>query len=367
MTEWYVNGPLGIEQGFTVQERPCAARAGAAEAAGGEAGEGLVIEVGIEGDLSAGVSSAGGAGDALSLRDASGHEVLRYTDLHVVDAAGKVLPARLALVEGTVAIHVDDAGATYPVVVDPLVWVEQQKLLEPDGSSQVGFGRGLVLQGDTAVATRFTDQNGALEGAAYVFARAGGFWAPQQELIPSDAASGAKIGLTVALSGDTLAVTGRLPGSGLSRAVYVFVRSGDTWVEQQKVLRPSTAVYSFGDALALDGDTRLVGDYSQSTPQNGAWVETQKLIPPTPRSCPGSGPASRSMATPSSSGRRARTARTRTRARPTCSSAPAAPGSRHRSWSRTTARPTLTSGPRSRSMARPRSSGTGTPCTCSTR
>ncbi|EYF02825.1 FG-GAP repeat protein [Chondromyces apiculatus] len=282
LTEWYVNGPLGLEQGFTLPERPCAV-------AGSAGGAGLAIEVEIGGDLAATLTSAG---DALSLRDGSGEEVLRYSDLHVVDAAGKVLPARLALDEGTLTIHVDDAGATYPVVVDPLVWTEQQKLLPVNAPQTAEVGQHVAVAGNTAVMTWYRTNFGVpWGGSAYVFVRSGEVWSLQQQLVPSDASSGSKLGSFVSLSGDTLAVGGGRAIGGLSHFVYVFVRSGGVWTEQQKFQAPSQRAFRSG---AISGDTLILGAPEENAPlfqagaayvftrAGGVWTEQQRLVPSTP-------------------------------------------------------------------------------------
>ena len=120
--EWYVVGPLGVEHGFTVPASPtCRARGG----------DGVVIELAKRGGLEA---KALPDGKTASLLDRSGAEVLRYSDLYVVDAAGKGLPAELRAREGALAIWFDDRDATYPVTVDPLIAV-QPALAAEDGCS----------------------------------------------------------------------------------------------------------------------------------------------------------------------------------------------------------------------------------------
>ena len=66
-------------------------------------------------------------------------------------------------------------------------------------------------------------------------------------------------GTSVALSGDTLAV-GAFGEGGSSGAVYVYVRDGASWT-QQAWLKASNAnaMDTFGHAVAIDGDTLVVG------------------------------------------------------------------------------------------------------------
>ncbi len=104
LTEWYVNRKEGLEQGFTVHGRP--------------RGAGPVrIEGVVAGDLRPELCAEG----AIDLVDSHGEPVLRYGELHVWDARDEELPARLALEDDRLAILIDDAGAEYPLTVDPLL------------------------------------------------------------------------------------------------------------------------------------------------------------------------------------------------------------------------------------------------------
>ncbi len=104
LREWYVESP----------RRP-RARLHARGTRRGAARRGVVIA--IDGGLSALVSADG---RAARLHDASGRRVLRYTDLHVLDAAGRELAARLEAQGEGLSIRFDDDGARYPVTVDPI-------------------------------------------------------------------------------------------------------------------------------------------------------------------------------------------------------------------------------------------------------
>jgi hypothetical protein len=80
--EWFVNGPLGVEQGFDVSRRP--------------AGRGAMrIAVALRGVTRLRLEGRGGA----LLRLAGGGE-LRYTGVSAVDALGRALPAWLGVRSG---------------------------------------------------------------------------------------------------------------------------------------------------------------------------------------------------------------------------------------------------------------------------
>jgi hypothetical protein len=174
--------------------------------------------------------------------------------------------------------------------------VEQEaKLLASDGEAEDSFGRDLELDGDTAfIGAPHKDDNGEDSGAAYMFTRTGSMWTEEFTLLPSDGTSGDQFGLSVALDGDT-AVAGApydADNGDASGAVYVFTRSGGGWIEQAKLLASDgDAEDYFGGAVALDGDTVLIGARGDST--NGynsgaayvftrvgsAWTGPAKLLP----------------------------------------------------------------------------------------
>ena len=75
------------------------------------------------------------------------------------------------------------------------------------------------------------------QGAAYVFVRSGSTWTQQQKLTASDGLTSDQLGGAVALVGNTAVVGARENNFGASRngKVYVFLRSGTTWSQQQKL------------------------------------------------------------------------------------------------------------------------------------
>jgi hypothetical protein len=106
--EWYRNTASGIEQGFLVPTQPK-----------GVGARGIVLL----GEVTTTLSLKGSDSEQVSFTD-GGTEVFRYAGLKVFDATGRQLPSRLSFVRGRVTshlnIHVDDSGAQYPLLVDPL-------------------------------------------------------------------------------------------------------------------------------------------------------------------------------------------------------------------------------------------------------
>jgi hypothetical protein len=76
----------------------------------------------------------------LTLRDRHGLVVVRYTGLTAHDASGRELVAWLELSRHQLRLRVEDAGAHYPVVVDPFIQVA--RLHASDAAENDGLVRG---------------------------------------------------------------------------------------------------------------------------------------------------------------------------------------------------------------------------------
>lgn len=249
LTEWYVNGPAGIQQGFTLAAPP-------------EAGTGnapLTVTLNIAGSGQANVDADG---RGLTLTRPDGRDGLRYAGLYVYDADQRELPASFEIDGTTLSVRVEERAAKYPITIDP--WVQQRRLFPNDPYSSMRFGQSVAISGDTAViGAPMARIDGQYRGAAYVFVRNGSTWVQQQKLIANDGATGNEFGAQVALSGDTAVI-----GTSVE-AVYVFVRSGTTWTQQQKLTASDSAANDyFGSGLSIDGDTIVIGapgvDYTWS-------------------------------------------------------------------------------------------------------
>jgi hypothetical protein len=107
LTEWYANGPAGLEQGLILNARPAPARSGP-----------LTFAYRLSGIGEATVQQ-----DQLLVRSAAGQPLIRYSGLSATDALGRSLPVRLILAGPRLAIEVHDARARYPIRVDPVFQV----------------------------------------------------------------------------------------------------------------------------------------------------------------------------------------------------------------------------------------------------
>ena len=158
VSEWFVNGPAGLEHGFTLAGRPGGARRGA-----------LTLSLALTG-----VSGARVDRDrrGVTLRGARGEGSLRYAGLWASDARGRMLPARLRVAGARLLVSVDDRRARYPLTIDPF-FEEAAKLTAGDGAVGDDLGCSVAVSGDTIVAGASGDDAGAgsAQGSAYVFVR----------------------------------------------------------------------------------------------------------------------------------------------------------------------------------------------------
>jgi hypothetical protein len=292
ISEWYLNGPLGIEQGFTLARAPRAPSRGARGP--------LTLSLALSGDMQASLA-ADGHGASFTH---PGARSLSYGALVASDARGRVLPSSLALRRGRLLLQVQAAGASYPLRIDPLV----QEGLKLTGAGELGpgllgFSVALSANGGTAVVGAPSD-NG-YTGAVWVFTRVGGAWSQSAKLSGgemggSEEECGQKVGSeteecgfgrSVALSGDgDTALVGGPRERGachVSRgegecahqgAARVFTRSGDgtSWSLQSTLTGgpEEGAEGRFGRSVALssDGGTALVGAPSNGGGPGAAWV-----------------------------------------------------------------------------------------------
>jgi hypothetical protein len=273
VSEWYANGPLGLEQGFTVASAPTTGR--------------LSIAMELSGNTTPRL--ARDAQGVAFLRN--GKSALRYTGLSVSDATGRRLPSSLALSGRELSIEVRSAGARFPLTIDP--FVQDGAKLSPTGTSgsEGRWSVALSSDGDTALVGAPSDNN--LKGAVWAFARSGSTWTQQGAKLtplPGDREEGQGIfgetrfgefGSSVALSANgNTAVIGASGDQEEEGAAWFFVRSGSTWSQQGGPVFPElgtggtegepfeSAESHFGSAVAVsaDGNVALVG-------APGAWED----------------------------------------------------------------------------------------------
>src|SRR5262245_8555410 len=174
----------------------------------------------------------------------------------------------------------NDQGAAYAFALRDSRSVERQKLTAADGVAGAQFGYAVALDGDTLAVGALYDASGAngSQGSVYVFARSGATWTLQQKLTANDGADGDQFGHAVALSGDTLVVGANgddVGGNGNQGSAYVFTRNGVVWTQRQKLTAvgiDGLAGDNFGASVSLSGQTVVVGAPGVNNSQGSAYV-----------------------------------------------------------------------------------------------
>ena len=212
---------------------------------------------------------------------------------------GKAGVERLKTVGGHASLAqaplVDDAQASYPQTIDPLL-TQRQKLTAVDGAENDHFGRAVAFSGNTLIiGAPLKDVIGEDQGSVYVFTRSGAAWTLQQKLTAQDGAAKSEFGFSVAISGDTVVIGAPLDdtgGNGDQGSAYVFTRSGAVWTQQQKLTAQDGAANDFfGFSVAISGETVAVSAFGDDiganenqgsayvfTRSDTTWTQQQKLI-----------------------------------------------------------------------------------------
>jgi hypothetical protein len=153
-------------------------------------------------------------------------------------------------------------------------WSFQQTLTASDGASLDNFGWSVSLSGDTVAVGVPNDSVGtnSIQGSVRMYTRSFSSWFAQGTVTASDGASADSFGLSVSLSGDTLAVgvPGDDVGSNNSQgSVRVFTRSGLSWVAQATLTAADGAAGDeLGSSVSLSGDSLAAGAQSDDVGLN---------------------------------------------------------------------------------------------------
>ena len=172
-----------------------------------------------------------------------------------------------------------NAGSAYIYTGSAASWTEQAIIRSPAATASDDFGTSVHINSDGTYAIIGAKGAGAgtNRGAAYIYTRSGSTWSLQATLTASDGADHDNFGSYVKISGDGLyaVCNARYDDDNYdsSGSVYVFVRSGSSWSQQQKInLGAGGAIYNyFGSTLDMNeaGDLIVVGSGGLDTNQIG--------------------------------------------------------------------------------------------------
>jgi hypothetical protein len=199
------------------------------------------------------------------------------------------------------------AGSAHIYFNNNGIWEHQALLQSPDPDEEDWFGYSVAISGATAaVSIPFEDQSDDdNKGAVFIYERSGSTWNRVALLTTSDGIAGDKIGISLSLEGDVLAIgapyadVGGVHNQG---AVYIYVKPGSGWVDMTETAKMTASDGAeddwFGNSVALQGEWLVVGApqvspsgmysigavYAYQKPPSG-WMtgtETKKLTAPIP-------------------------------------------------------------------------------------
>jgi hypothetical protein len=167
---------------------------------------------------------------------------------------------------------IPDTGKAYIFVRSGTSWSEQTMFRASDAIREDEFGRSVSISedGNTAIvgaplednnSPTFNDTNNYHFGAAYIFVRSGTSWSQQQKLTASDRQTNGYFGTSVSISEDgNTAIVGASGVSSNAGAIYIFTRSGTSWSQEDR-LQVSSRNDRFGASVSIsgDGNTAVVG------------------------------------------------------------------------------------------------------------
>ncbi len=164
-------------------------------------------------------------------------------------------------------------------------WEEDAKLNAPDAESSDVFGISTALGNDIAIVGAYHEDvdSGVNDraGSAYIFRRdMGGVWSFDEKLTAPSRLPGERFGSTISMDGDDAVLIGAsglpigLPAAG---SAYLFEEdmTGD-FIFQHRFVATDTAIGDhFGDSVALQGDTAVVGAWENDSRMGAIYVFTR--------------------------------------------------------------------------------------------
>ncbi|MEF8859894.1 MAG: hypothetical protein V5A38_13385 [Halolamina sp.] len=150
---------------------------------------------------------------------------------------------------------VERSGRAYVFSGDGTDWARDATL---GTDAEEFFGTAVAVDGDVVlVGAVHAEVDGERTGAVYVYERSDGAWQRQARLVPADPSGIESFGQSVALDGDTAVVGASASDTGHA---YVFARTGGDWVlQEQLTVRGLESGADFGQSVAITGGSAVVG------------------------------------------------------------------------------------------------------------
>lgn len=139
-------------------------------------------------------------------------------------------------------------------------WVPSQIISASDGTSNDFFGAELVVDNtNTYMAiTASNDLTSGRAGSVYIFVNSGTSWSQTQKITPPAASTNFGWSLSMSSSGNYLVITDLNSGGSGGGGAWIYTRSGSTYVYQAFVTGSDTAA---GNQLGWSSAINSTGDY----------------------------------------------------------------------------------------------------------
>lgn len=221
-------------------------------------------------------------------------QVQKFTSPETADAES--FGAMIQLAGDQVLINGEESGTDSVHVLEQDGngdWSVVQEFVAQDGTGSFeGFGFHAEVSGNTAVIESSDDNEQANDaGSIYFYDRdADGVWSETQKVVHPDPQEYSYFGSSIAIDGDVAMASATMDQDvyTVTGEVYVFERDGDTWSLVQTITAPERADYDGFGAVAMEGDTALIGMsgdaddtgavYVYHRSGSGTWEKSAKLV-----------------------------------------------------------------------------------------
>jgi hypothetical protein len=181
-------------------------------------------------------------------------------------------------ISGDYAIASDSVYPAYIFKQNGSVWIEQARLITEDLNEYGYQDNSVSINGDYAIVGVYNGTNnfGVSSGTAYIFVRQGDTWIEQAKIMAGDGEQGDYFGCSVSINGDYAIVGAKRVENWdmgkTSGAAYIFKREGSLWIEQAKLLADDGDNYDFfGYSVSISGDYAIVGANADDKTGSGPW------------------------------------------------------------------------------------------------
>ncbi|TAG09286.1 MAG: hypothetical protein EAZ41_09725, partial [Sphingobacteriia bacterium] len=156
-------------------------------------------------------------------------------------------------------------------------WAQQGNKLVGTGVGsfpRVGYSVSLSADGNTIITGGYSDNN---QGAAWVFSQSAGVWSQQGNKLTATGNTGnASLGISVAINADgNTAVVGGYSDDGNKGAVWIFTRTASVWSQQAKLAgndKVGNAIEGLSVTISADGNTVITGGPVDNANAGASWV-----------------------------------------------------------------------------------------------